>query len=127
MRLTRRLTRVSDSSAHRPPLPEKEEEAGPPWWSRSKRSNVPEGHVPVRVGEEMERFEVRTELLSRPAFLELLRRSAMEYGYEQRGVLRIPCSVPLFRRVLRSLSGVGGEDLAIEMVLGSVTKEIPEP
>ncbi|URD94842.1 SAUR family [Musa troglodytarum] len=59
-----------------------------------------EGHVPLHVGEEMERFEVRTELLARPAFLELLRRSAQEYGYGQRGVLRIPCPVPFFRRLL---------------------------
>ncbi|XP_042409435.1 auxin-responsive protein SAUR71-like [Zingiber officinale] len=64
-----------------------------------------EGHVPVCVGEEMERFEVPAELLSRPAFAALLSRSAREYGYQQRGVLRIPCPVPLFRRLLLA----GGE------------------
>jgi SAUR family protein len=64
---------------------------------------VPEGHVPVYVGEEMARFVVRTELLNRPFFLELLRRSAQEYGYEQRGVLRIPCTVSIFTNVLDSL------------------------
>jgi SAUR family protein len=64
---------------------------------------VPDGHVPVYVGEEMARFVVRTELLNRPVFLELLRRSAHEYGYEQRGVLRIPCTVSVFTNVLESL------------------------
>ena len=61
---------------------------------------MPEGHVPVYVGEEMQRFAVRAELLGHPVFLELLRRSAQEYGYEQQGVLRIPCPVPLFERML---------------------------
>ncbi|XP_074592540.1 auxin-responsive protein SAUR71-like [Curcuma longa] len=64
-----------------------------------------EGHVPVYVGEEMERFEVPTRLLNRPAIVELLRRSAQEYGYQQRGVLRIPCPAPLFRRLLAAEKG----------------------
>ncbi|RZS13157.1 hypothetical protein BHM03_00044691 [Ensete ventricosum] len=68
---------------------------------KGRRHGEPaQGHFPVYVGEEMERFEVRTELLGRPAFVQLLRLSAHEYGYEQRGVLRIPCPVPLFRRLL---------------------------
>lgn len=62
-----------------------------------------EGHVPVYVGEDMERFEVRADLLSHPVFLELLQRSASEFGYDQRGVLRIPCPVPMFERVLDCL------------------------
>ncbi|XP_074577728.1 auxin-responsive protein SAUR72-like [Curcuma longa] len=68
--------------------------------SAGEEAAATEGHVPVCVGEEMERFEVPAELLSRPVFAALLRRSAREYGYEQRGVLRIPCPVPLFRRLL---------------------------
>nr|CAD1834564.1 unnamed protein product [Ananas comosus var. bracteatus] len=52
----------------------------------------------------MARFAVPAELLGRPAFVELLRRAAAEYGYEHPGVLRIPCPVPLFLSVLRSLS-----------------------
>ncbi|XP_010923768.1 auxin-responsive protein SAUR71 [Elaeis guineensis] len=94
--MIRRLSRVGDSSQYES-LQGKE--------GGRRREEVPEGHVPVYVGEgeEVERFVVRAELLSRPVFVELLRRSAQEYGYEQRGVLRIPCPVPVFRRVLRSL------------------------
>ncbi|PHT96974.1 Auxin-responsive protein SAUR40 [Capsicum chinense] len=33
----------------------------------------------------------------------LLNKSAQEYGYEQRGVLRIPCHVLIFERVLEAL------------------------
>ncbi|PON38536.1 Small auxin-up RNA [Parasponia andersonii] len=64
---------------------------------------VPEGHVPVYVGDEMERFVVSAELLNHPIFVELLNKSAQEYGYEQRGVLRIPCHVLVFERVLEAL------------------------
>ncbi|KAH7528111.1 auxin-responsive protein SAUR71 [Ziziphus jujuba] len=64
---------------------------------------VPEGHVPVYVGEEMERFVVSAEVLNHPIFIELLNKSAQEYGYEQKGVLRIPCHVFVFERVLEAL------------------------
>ncbi|XP_062115751.1 auxin-responsive protein SAUR71 [Humulus lupulus] len=64
---------------------------------------VPEGHVPVYVGDEMERFVVSAELLNHPVFVELLDKSAQEYGYEQKGVLRIPCHVLVFERVLEAL------------------------
>ncbi|CAL9772276.1 unnamed protein product [Musa acuminata subsp. burmannicoides] len=58
------------------------------WSGKGRRHGEPaQGHFPVYVGEEMERFEVRTELLGRPAFVRLLRLSADEYGYEQRGNL----------------------------------------
>lgn len=72
---------------------------------------APEGHLPVYVGEEMVRFIVPADLISRPLFVELLRLSAQEYGYNQRGVLRIPCTVELFQRVL-DLLGSGSEVVA---------------
>lgn len=67
--------------------------------------------MPVYVGEEMERFVVSAELLNHPVFVRLLNKSAQEYGYEQQGVLRIPCHVIVFERVLHALSlGLGCED-----------------
>ncbi|ERN14498.1 auxin-responsive protein SAUR71 [Amborella trichopoda] len=65
------------------------------------------GRVPVHVGEEMERFSVSAELLNNPVFCELLKRSAQEYGYEQEGVLRIPCPVHVFRQLLQCLEQHG--------------------
>ena len=44
-----------------------------------------------------------TELLNHPIFVKLLNKSAQEYGYEQKGVLRIPCHVLVFERVLEAL------------------------
>ncbi|XP_039804147.1 auxin-responsive protein SAUR71-like [Panicum virgatum] len=70
-------------------------------------ARVPEGHVPVCVGEEggtVERYAVRAELLGRPAFAALLRRAAQEYGYCHPGALRIPCAVADFHDLLLQLA-----------------------
>ncbi|CAD6247959.1 unnamed protein product [Miscanthus lutarioriparius] len=74
---------------------------------RKGKKAVPEGHVPVCVGEEggpVERFAVRAELLGEPPFAALLRRAAQEYGYAHPGALRIPCPVADFRCLLLRLS-----------------------
>ncbi|CAM0946646.1 unnamed protein product [Alopecurus aequalis] len=108
-RLFRRLTRVADSSspsasaaaAYRQLRATKQ--SSPP----SGGARVPQGHVPVCVGEEggpVERFAVRADLLGRPAFAALLMRAAQEYGYGHPGALRIPCPVADFRRLLVRLS-----------------------
>lgn len=51
----------------------------------------------------MERFVVNADLLNHPVFIGLLNKSAQEYGYEQQGVLRIPCHVLVFERLLEAL------------------------
>lgn len=115
--LIRRLSRVRDSS---------QQEEGllggrsPGKGRRREAPEVPEGHLPVYVGEEMERFVVRADLLSRPVFVELLRRSAEEYGYEQRGVLRIPCPVAVFQRVLDLL--LAGAQLSSDGLDGDLAR-----
>ncbi|XVF74187.1 hypothetical protein PTKIN_Ptkin13bG0089900 [Pterospermum kingtungense] len=71
-----------------------------------QRSDVPHGHFPVYVGNDQtttQRFIVSAEMLRHPIFVELLNRSAQEYGYEQRGVLRIPINVVVFELVIESL------------------------
>ncbi|CAE5960297.1 unnamed protein product [Arabidopsis arenosa] len=98
--LIRRLTRVADSTQYS--LLRSESHRGRTKKEKHK-SWVPEGHVPVYVGQEMERFVVNAELLNHPVFVALLKRSAQEYGYEQQGVLRIPCHVLVFERILESL------------------------
>jgi len=81
--------------------------------AKKKGKGVPEGHVPVCVGEEggpVERFAVRAELLGEPAFAALLRAAAQEYGYAHPGALRIPCTAAEFRHLLLRLSD--GDDPA---------------
>ncbi|KAL3508257.1 hypothetical protein ACH5RR_027658 [Cinchona calisaya] len=108
-KLMRRLSRVSDSSQY---CLLRSESGGTRDGGRGRGRGVvgvPEGHVPVYVGEEMERFVVSAKLLNHPIFVTLLNKSAQEYGYEQKGVLRIPCHVWLFERVLEALR-LGGPD-----------------
>ncbi|EEF48784.1 auxin-responsive protein SAUR71 [Ricinus communis] len=83
---------------------------------------VPEGHVPVYVGDEMERFVVSAELLNHPIFIGLLNKSAQEYGYDQKGVLMIPCHVLVFERVMEALRlGLDSRDL--DELLGSLVTD----
>ncbi|KAJ8627512.1 hypothetical protein MRB53_020819 [Persea americana] len=111
--LIRRFTRVADFSTQYYLL------RSEPGKRRTRRSasGVPEGHLPVYVGEEeMERFVVSARFLNHPVFVELLKRSAQEYGYEQEGVLRIPCRVVVFERVLELLKkGEGDEEEIVRL------------
>uniref|UniRef100_A0A0D9VCM2 Auxin-responsive protein SAUR71 n=1 Tax=Leersia perrieri TaxID=77586 RepID=A0A0D9VCM2_9ORYZ len=103
-RLLKRISlRVADDSS--PGAAEAYQQLRPK--SSASPGKVPQGHVPVCVGEEggaVERFAVRAELLGRPPFAALLRRAAQEYGYGHPGALRIPCPVADFRRLLLRLS-----------------------
>ncbi|KAI9116408.1 hypothetical protein K1719_012575 [Acacia pycnantha] len=112
--LIRRLARVADSSQYT--LLRSESQSRRPLrvlaaGGRNGRqrartaaaSAASEGHVPIYVGDEMQRFEVNAELLNHPIFVKLLNKSAQEYGYEQQGVLRIPCHVFVFERILEAL------------------------
>ncbi|KAJ1398806.1 Small auxin-up RNA [Sesbania bispinosa] len=102
--LIRKLSRVADSSQQYTLLrSESRRPRRAESFRRKRGAAVPEGHVPVYVGEEMERFVVSAELLNHPVFVKLLNRSAQEYGYEQKGVLRIPCHVIIFEQVLEAL------------------------
>ncbi|OIW08164.1 hypothetical protein TanjilG_06577 [Lupinus angustifolius] len=110
--LIRKLSRVADSSRYALLRSESPSTRRRPESRRFRNGEVPEGHIPVYVGEEMERFVVSAELLNHPVFVNLLNRSAQEYGYEQKGVLRIPCHVIVFERVLDVLRlGLDSRDL----------------
>ncbi|KAL4554231.1 hypothetical protein LXL04_039322 [Taraxacum kok-saghyz] len=109
-KLIRRLSRVADSSPYSLLRSESRSSTTTVRLTQSFRitkprrsGTVPEGHLPVFVGEEMERFVVSAELLNHPIFINLLNKSAQEYGYEQKGVLHIPCHVIVFERVLEAL------------------------
>lgn len=64
---------------------------------------VPKGCVPVLVGiseKEMERFAIHIKVFKHPYMLELLEMAAQEFGYKQPGILRIPCDVGYFQRIM---------------------------
>ncbi|XP_072969455.1 protein SMALL AUXIN UP-REGULATED RNA 51-like isoform X2 [Typha angustifolia] len=63
--------------------------------------DVPKGYLAVCVGEEMQRFVIPTEYLGHRAFQALLREAEEEFGFQQEGVLRIPCEVSVFESILK--------------------------
>jgi len=71
--------------------------------SKYKNERAPKGYVPVLVGDEAEAEErvlVRVSLLNDPRMSELLENAAQEFGYEQRGILRLPCGAERLRWVV---------------------------
>ncbi|KAK1416938.1 hypothetical protein QVD17_26057 [Tagetes erecta] len=71
---------------------------------RHRSSLVPKGYVPISVGvndETTKRFIVHTTALSHAYFLELLCRSADEYGFTNTGVLRIPYETRAFEEWMK--------------------------
>jgi SAUR family protein len=64
-------------------------------------TSVPKGCFAVCVGEQMKRSVVPTECLNHVAFVDLLREAEEEFGFEQEGILRIPCDVSVFESVLQ--------------------------
>ncbi|KAL9226927.1 hypothetical protein vseg_002684 [Gypsophila vaccaria] len=61
---------------------------------------VPKGFLAVHVGEEMKRFVIPTNYLKHEAFCLLLKEAEDEFGFQQEGVLRIPCEVEVFEDIL---------------------------
>lgn len=76
------------------------------YWSRTKEAkncNV-KGHFSVLTlgdGEPI-RFLVALSYLAYPPFVELLEAAAKEFGFNQEGVLAIPCQASQLQRILSS-------------------------
>ncbi|KAB1218241.1 Auxin-induced protein X15 [Morella rubra] len=62
---------------------------------------VPKGFLAVCVGKELKRFIIPTEYLGHQAFGMLLREAEEEFGFQQEGVLKIPCEVSVFEKILK--------------------------
>ncbi|XP_004303802.1 PREDICTED: uncharacterized protein LOC101309563 [Fragaria vesca subsp. vesca] len=62
---------------------------------------VPKGFLAVCVGKELKRFIIPTEYLGHQAFRILLREAEEEFGFQQAGVLKIPCEVSVFEKILK--------------------------
>ncbi|KAI5679567.1 hypothetical protein M9H77_00794 [Catharanthus roseus] len=75
--------------------------------SSSSEAVVPKGYLAVSVGKEEEevikRFLIPTEYLSHKAFGILLREAEEEFGFQQEGVLKIPCQVSVFEKILQMM------------------------
>lgn len=69
------------------------------------KDSVPKGFLAVCVGEELKRFVIPMEFLGRRAFDALLKEAEEEFGFQQEGILRIPCKVSVFEEILEALEG----------------------
>lgn len=69
---------------------------------RGHPSVTPRGYIPVCVGVhgDTKRFIIHTTALGNPDILELLYRSAEEYGFCNEGILRIPYEAKEFEEWL---------------------------
>lgn len=75
--------------------------------SSNNNGSVPKGYLAVCVGEELKRFIIPTEYLGHQAFQILLREAEEEFGFQQAGVLRIPCEVSTFESILKKVEDHG--------------------
>ncbi|KAL2933462.1 Auxin-responsive protein SAUR71 [Bienertia sinuspersici] len=62
---------------------------------------IPKGFLAVCVGKELKRYVIPTEYLGHQAFGILLREAEEEFGFHQEGVLKIPCDVVVFEKILK--------------------------
>lgn len=72
----------------------------------ARKDKVPRGFIPVVLigqGEERERILVHMEQFKQPYFLELLELAVQEFGYEQQGILHIPCKTEVFRSIIGAI------------------------
>ncbi|KAB2025774.1 hypothetical protein ERO13_D06G146100v2 [Gossypium hirsutum] len=70
---------------------------------------VPKGYVPVMVGrgeEEGAKFFIHIDMFKNDYFVSLLEMIAVEVGYENPGILRIPCHTQCFTHILNQISRI---------------------
>ncbi|KAL3528475.1 hypothetical protein ACH5RR_007797 [Cinchona calisaya] len=66
---------------------------------------VPKGYLAVLcVGEELKRFVIPTDYLGHRAFRILLKEAEEVFGFQQEGILKIPCQVPVFENILKMMA-----------------------
>ncbi|XVE66053.1 hypothetical protein DITRI_Ditri08aG0050700 [Diplodiscus trichospermus] len=71
---------------------------------RTRKNRVaPEGCFSVYVGDQKQRFVIKTEYANHPLFKLLLEEAESEYGFNSEGPLVLPCNVDLFCKVLLAM------------------------
>lgn len=62
-----------------------------------------EGCFSVYVGQQKQRFVIRTEYVNHPIFKMLLEEAESEFGYNSKGPLVLPCDIDIFLKVLMEM------------------------
>ncbi|KAK6920477.1 Small auxin-up RNA [Dillenia turbinata] len=71
--------------------------------AKAKQRFAPEGCFTVYVGQEKQRFVIKTSFASHPLFQMLLEDAESEYGYNSQGPILLPCEVDFFYKVLTQM------------------------
>ncbi|KAJ6433184.1 hypothetical protein OIU84_020242 [Salix udensis] len=87
----------------------------------SSNDAVPKGYLAVCVGKQLKRYIIPTEYLGHQAFGILLREAEEEFGFQQEGVLKIPCEVAVFEKILKVVEEK--KDVYLLSESGSVNSE----
>ncbi|GJN05750.1 hypothetical protein PR202_ga23412 [Eleusine coracana subsp. coracana] len=71
----------------------------------ARKDKVPRGYIPILIGrgEDKEKILVHMEHLQQPCFLELLDLAMQEFGYDQKGILHIPCTTKVFHSIIDTI------------------------
>ncbi|MCD9558918.1 hypothetical protein HAX54_016609 [Datura stramonium] len=77
---------------------------------RSSDESVPKGCLAVCVGNEEKRFVIPMDYLAHQSFQVLLREAEEEFGFQQQGVLKIPCEVSLFQNILKTIQSASSSN-----------------
>ncbi|XP_019198483.1 PREDICTED: uncharacterized protein LOC109192347 [Ipomoea nil] len=73
---------------------------------------VPKGCLAVQCVEksgEVKRFVIPTEYLAHDLFGVLLREAEEEFGFQQEGILKIPCEFAVFEKILKAVQQQDGK------------------
>ncbi|CAK9183523.1 unnamed protein product [Ilex paraguariensis] len=70
---------------------------------KDKNQIAPVGCFTVYVGQERQRFVIKTQFANHPLFKMLLEDAELEYGYSSEGPILLPCEVDLFYKVLAEM------------------------
>ncbi|CAI9113156.1 OLC1v1013704C1 [Oldenlandia corymbosa var. corymbosa] len=71
---------------------------------------TPNGCFCVYVGEEKQKFVIKTECANHPLFRMLLEDAELEYGFNSDSPILIPCDVDLFYKVLAEMDTKKDDD-----------------
>ncbi|GLT86735.1 hypothetical protein SLE2022_048540 [Rubroshorea leprosula] len=78
---------------------------------KKRRAGKEKGCFSVYVGQEKQRFVIKTEYANHPLFRVLLEEAESEYGFNSGGPLVLPCNVDLFCKVLLAIDDGGSDDI----------------
>ncbi|KAL6176472.1 hypothetical protein ACLB2K_050557 [Fragaria x ananassa] len=71
--------------------------------SSDSARRTPSGFLAVYVGPVRRRFVIPARFVNLPVFVDLLEKTAEEFGFETTGGLVLPCEVSFFKEILRFL------------------------